>query len=484
MTVVDVNQINSAFQALNLGPESGIHHSHAISVLASASKGTPNVRDRLSQRPVLEVLVQTIDCALNDDLETTSLALRCIGNACIDNTGRQNITDIGFAWAINCLGNGDEALRLLTAKALYNICSDFEPAQRKCYGERLHYGIVNLLWKAKLLAGEDVTLLVDLLFEVTSQKDVVDQDPRNEQHSLPEEILLQFLRLPRFPDASTSLEDVATVVEIVLVYLRDAEVQRQIAEYHLLADGWAILQIIEDRLIAVSRDRPLIGLERGDSVDNDIDDDDDENEDDEKILTALSTSVTWCLSDIAAMTQFGERYTLNDETMATLISLIASREGSTRLKTAAYQVVGNLLRHLPIKDVAVLVKDSRCSGNGPGIQSPVFEAIICDDDIEMLHSAAGFLIQLTRPSSNVRQIIGEDANASAALSKLCAHGTSQVKQDGIKLLRALGKDCPTNQGRFAQLARQTVISGGPNTEAAAATSPSSALNASDSMVID
>lgn len=483
MTDVDVNQINSAFQALNLGPESGIHHSHAISVLASASKDTPNVRDRLSQRPVLEVLVQTIDCALNDDLETTSLALRCIGNACIDNTGRRNITDIGFAWARNCLGNGDEALELLTAKALYNICSDFEPAQRKCYGERLHHGIVNLLWKAKLLADEDVTLLVDLLFEVTSQKDVIDQDPRNEQHSLPDDVLLQFLRLPRFPDASASLEDVATVVEIVLVYLRDAEVQRQIADHHLLADVWAILQIIEDRLIAVSCNRPLIGLERGDSVDDDIDDDD-ENEDDEKILTALSTSVTWCLSDIAATTRFGERYTLNDETMATLISLIASREGSTRLKTAAYQVVGNLLRHLPIKDITVLVKDSRCSGNGLGIQSPVFEAIICDDDIEMLHSAAGFLIQLTRPSTNVRQIIGEDANASAALSKLCAHGTPQVKQDGIKLLRALGKDCPTNQERFAELARQTVISGGPNTEAAAATSPSSALNASDAMVID
>ncbi|KYG43517.1 hypothetical protein M433DRAFT_145776 [Acidomyces richmondensis BFW] len=482
MTVVDVNQISTSFQALILGTESGINHSQALGILATASKDTQIVRDRLSQRSVLEALVQTIDCALNDDFETTSLSLRCIGNACIDNTGRQNITDIGFAWASNCLGKGDEALRLLTARALYNICFNFEPAQRRCYEERLHYGLVGLLWKAKLLGAEDITLLVDLLFEITSQKDVTDQCSGKEQSFLPDDVLLQFLRLPRFLDTSASLEDVATAVETVLVYLRDAEVQRQIVTSHLLGDSWDIMQLIETRLIAVSRNQPSIELERGDGADDDVDDD--ENEDDTKILTALSTSITWCLSDIAATPQFGERYKLDDKTISLLIKRIASRKGSTRLMTAAYQIVGNLLRHLPIRDVAMLVKDSRISEDGPGIQSSVFEAVIDNDDIEMLHSAAGFIIQLTRPSTNVRLVIGEDANALAALTKLCAHGTPQVKQDGITLLRALGRDCPANQERFAELARRAVMSTGSTTEAAMATSPSLALLAGEGMLID
>jgi len=49
------------------------------------------------------------------------------------------------------------------------------------------------------------------------------------------------------------------------------------------------------------------------------------------------------------------------------------------------------------------------------------------------------------------------------LAALCTSRNPQLKQDGIRLLRALGKDCPVNQERFKDLAASVTSQGGEGT---------------------
>jgi hypothetical protein len=43
---------------------------------------------------------------------------------------------------------------------------------------------------------------------------------------------------------------------------------------------------------------------------------------------------------------------------------------------------------------------------------------------------------------------------------------SNIKQEGVKLLRALGKECPANQERFAELAKEALAASAENGDTA------------------
>ena len=81
----------------------------------------------------------------------------------------------------------------------------------------------------------------------------------------------------------------------------------------------------------------------------------------------------------------------------------------------------------------------------------------------MPHSIAGFLTQLSRPSPEVRERLADGLWVDEALALLCLHEKPQLKQDGIRLLRALGKDCSLNQERFESLAASVTFKGGVDT---------------------
>lgn len=64
--------------------------------------------------------------------------------------------------------------------------------------------------------------------------------------------------------------------------------------------------------------------------------------------------------------------------------------------------------------------------------------------------------------------MGSDENAMPALQYLCHHEVPQIKEQGVKLLRALGRDCPENQDRFAELGKEVILDmqeQGPNGDA-------------------
>ena len=434
-----LEEIDSAFKDLHLHSADTGQASKAITVLADASKWNTSTRQQLGDQIFLKTLVEIIDCSLNDSLETVDVALRCIGNACINNNAaREAVTKKGFSWAVRCLITGspdDAATPTLTAKVLYNICSDFEPAQQQCLREHVHYELIHLLTLQPTIQNEDKTLFIELLFWICSHKqpDSTTHDP------VPNNQLTMLLLLPGYYQQALDPEDFAMLLETCLLYLRDAQVQRDVVEHKQVSRLWRMLKINEEKIASVGED-----------------------DDDAKLLVPLSTSLIWCLSDMAASPEFVRMYDLKNmwiqgDVIYTIKS--ASALQSPRLVTAVCQLVGNLLWSLsePESFAYLIATDS--------LQASVIGMILISQDGELLHSACGVLIQLSRPSRQVREIICSDENLSVALERLCRHETPQLKQDGIKLLRALGKDSPAIQERFADLAKE-IMSSGPSSDTA------------------
>ncbi|KAK4918435.1 hypothetical protein LTR49_013827 [Elasticomyces elasticus] len=432
----------------------------ALPTLAAASKEYPEVRAQLATPEILKTLLEAAEAGLSDSLETTVAALRCVGNACIDDdVARSAVAANGFSWAILCLNSDDDEIRWLTVKVLYNICSDHETAQQQCYHDRVYLPLITICTSPLVLHSEDTTTLIDLLFWITGHKAAL---PGNNLTPMSDDDILKLLMLPYYNLGTTTVEDFATLVEISLTFLRDSAVQDRIVKAQRVAYVWQMYVDCENR----------VSDENGTEY--------------KELLKPLSTSLMWCLSDMAAHEAFDQHYSLDSGFIDGLLFIIESggeergplledvfeqqglgdqllREARTTRQidadedfgpvsardcAAACQIVGNLVRVSPADDVSLLVLER-------GIHKKLWDMVangglMGDDDV--LHSIAGFLIQLTRPSIKVRERVGyDDQWAEEALKMLCLHATPEIRQVGIRLLRALGKDCPLNQQHFRSI---------------------------------
>ncbi|KAF2771472.1 hypothetical protein EJ03DRAFT_29976 [Teratosphaeria nubilosa] len=442
----DVGQIEQAFQTLALDQGAQAAKGPAVSLLATGSREDARIRDKLAEQEVLGKLIEVVMTSLPDDLEATIAALRCIGNACTTDTARESVLRSGLTWAVQCLDEGDQMSQLITAKVLYNICYEFEPAQYDCYRWNIHHRLIAIFSRSSSdFEPSDRTLVLDLLLSITGQK------TKENSETLPNDLLKYLVCMPaHFTDVS-DVQDFETSLEILLGYLTDPETQAQVIEQRLVAEVWKRFQQIE-RMIRMLP--PQIPRE----------DDDDAEIEDQKLLTALSTSMTWSLSDIAASSRFAEVYPLQDPLINDLLTVLGASNiiangingnapglRSERTINAACQVVGNYFLHLPSEILASTIMQLKLYEN-------IYKLMMAVNDAELLHSATGLLVQMTRPSVEVRSTMGANQSALPAIEKVCGHETSQLKQDGLRLLRALGRDCPQNQGRFASLAQQTMAS--------------------------
>ncbi|KAK1808182.1 hypothetical protein LTR12_017459 [Friedmanniomyces endolithicus] len=452
----DLQQVEAALQSLQIGSGNA-----ALSTLAAGSKAYPDIRARLATPDVLRTLVEAAECGLNDSLETTAAALRCIGNACIDNdVARETIAGLGFSWAVLCLRHDNEEISWLTIKVLYNICSDHEAAQLQCYRDRVHVPLISLCGSPYALQSRDTGTLIDLLFWITGYKATIQND---DSDLLSDESVLELWMLPYYYHNIATVEDFAIHLEICLSFLRDPSVQRQVVKSRYVACVWQMFVDCEDRM-----DHCQAGEYAQET---------------KELLKPLSTSLIWCLSDIATSEDFTQQYPPSSAFIERLLSLIASGGEETGTKSkdaieqaglgarqrteshtipeentsneterrsarsiaAACQIVGNMLRVLPPQDITTLVRTRK-------IHEKLWHILAlrhyADDDDDVPHSFAGFLVQLTRPSVEVRECLAEGVEAEEALRVVCEYKTPQIRQDGIRLLRALGKECPVNQERF------------------------------------
>ncbi|GIZ45977.1 hypothetical protein CKM354_000912100 [Cercospora kikuchii] len=486
MTETTTQEIEDALQALSL-TSSATPNPSAIKTLSTASRTSEATREALNNPSIIRNIIETIEISLTTDLETTDQALRLLANACVSTSTadsqpgpRDHITAIGFSWAIQCLSSqisSDEDIRILTTKVLRNICSEHESSQKKCYEEKVHFALVGFLQNVLVSreetgegGREDVDAGVDVLFTIMGQKGTL--EPKLNER-LPKDVLEGVLVLSDLWTGDGEDDDVesfATIAETELVFLRDEVVQTQIVEERQFEKVWALLEKIENVIGELKRaesrvtevgsgdERPLPPYCQNGDLEEDL-----------KLLVPLQASLVWCLSDIAANPAFSAAYAWDGEQMQFLLHVIQAAadnaRGQTRQKypagfvgtsaagqkfNAACQVLGNLLwAQKEPQQCARLVDDE-------GLHKDLIDIIALGGyDAafpDTLHSIAGLLIQLSRPSLEAREAIGSYGPASDAIERLCRHERPEIKQGGIKLVKALGRDCHANQRRFADLA--------------------------------
>lgn len=416
-------------------------HHGAVKDFAAASRTSAAVRERLAQPKALKTFTDVIKEDLEKDPGTAQDALRCIGNACADNNAaRDAINDLGFGWASECLEKGTDDVKLLATKVLYNICNDYPPSQQQCYRERIPLALMVFLALniAASHPDENAISAIDLLFWITGHKEEL--EPNLSEEELKPEIASRIFQLPGLYVDSLDVEDYGCLLESTLVYLRDPVVQKE-------AYG-SVIQIMD--LLRATQNKAKSA----------------DDAEDRKLLEPLCTSLIWCLSDIAAQPGFAEYARENGVIDAARSDIElhcrnASQSGGEvglASLTALCEVLGNILWKSRAEECSRLVD---------GLEEQALDAMVfsCIVDIPggpstapVLHSMAGLLLHLSRPSVSIREQMGARPSARSALERLCRHEMSQIKQDGVKLLRALGKECPTNQERFAEIAKEAMLS--------------------------
>jgi hypothetical protein len=490
---------------------------NAVSSLAKLSREEETVRDRLASKDVLQRLTEILKThprtpSAGDLLAAT---LRCVGNACVSNLEAcATVTEYKFDWyhaflvpkSRNLPGSGKSPnytpagsqhwdvppaeVRELTIKVLYNICSQSEEAQKLCYIGGVDMQIFMMLEDWDDLPVENPSLAIDLLFWVTSHhKELAKDKDAKKTHSLGSYRMVLFLGYWCVASRAVCLlwdkvdaEDYATLLESLLVFFRDPEITSDISLFFLV---WRILTCIEHKIKEAEGDA-----------------------EDVKLLAALSTSFTWVLSDMSATPAFATQVTTNQggrirvfvEDLSQLLTtgVAVSRANSTanadeivdgdalRLHSAACQIFGNMLhgqsssadhvngfnhqeREMQLSIFDILTSDEQppIAIQDRHIYQRLFALMTTCDNADFLHSAAGFLIQLSRPSPEVRAEIASDNNALAAIRRLGEHPMQQLNQDALMLMRALGKDTPSVQEKLKELAGEVMATVAETQKAAA-----------------
>jgi hypothetical protein len=487
------------------GPESD-EFTNAISSLASSSREQEAVRNKLASKDVLERLlhVLTSQPKIVSKEEYFATILRCIGNACVSNPEAcQTVTDYTFGWCkaflqgfpCQWVAAGEHwpsesgitesieaepfpmpsvSTRDLAVKVLYNVCSQSEAAQKQCYNDDIHTLVIEAMFDnqhfGSALSSEMHTLTVDLLLGITSHHKALSSSTFDSERkrglkgnrALKTDSFYWLVKAPLVYVDELDVDDWASLLETCLVFLRDPLSHDDLISWELFHVVWYILESNEKKT-------QTVGI----------------SDEDRKLLAALSTSLTWVLSDVAATPAFASAYATStgnvlalaaghqdvpalQQLIEDLTKLLSTGEAHThnaqgdqdtsllgdeslRLTTAACQVIGNLLHGLAsTKGTFPAVVQT------PQVHERLFALMANFNNADFLHSATGLLIQLSRPSVAAREELASDSNALAAIKCLGQHTMQDLNQDALLLMRALGKDAPANQEKFKELAGEVM----------------------------
>lgn len=433
----------------------------ALECLAAASR-VPAQRQLLDTDETTERLLLIL--GEHHDSGVIANALRCIGNVCADNEdGRVKVTSSGFSWTGPLLRSDKLNLSSVAIKVLYNICKDYEPAQQQAVRENVHFELIGHLAERAYETENVLGITIEILLWMSSQLAVIGSidlprsGPGAELILLPETVHCE------------DVEDFAGLMEVCLVYLRDFKVQEQLVGSRDVNKIWEMLEINEGRIQSLADQAIEFVLSETDEA---------QIQDDIKLLLPLSASITWCLSDIAALPIFAQRYAVSDELIQRLVGILkiqvqaASADRSDvdqttgtngsvdattnndryfRLQCAACQVLGNLLWNSP-DDALVLVEQAH-------LYVPLLRNINTSSNSDHLFSAANLLVHLARPSQKIREDIVGDPNAGAVLGRLCRYnGAPLVQQAGQKLLRVLVGGSRLNLERLKDIVAEVSMS--------------------------
>ena len=428
-------------------------HSHnpstaqdAITFLGQSSQKSAESRERLQSPQITSSLLTLLCASLSGPSPTPSTepTLRCLGNASVgtNEQSRQLITDHGFSWVGKCFAPSqqDKRLKAMAFNALYNICHENPAAQQRCFEEGVQEDVLACYFSLYGDPGRtDVTecdQYPDLLLSMCEKRKQGGEGQGLRADVSRERLLELPLNLRRKMHGG---EDVATVVEVALIYLRDVGEQGRFIEQGLVGKVWEVLEGVEDEIVHESGQ--------------------DGDEENVKLLVPLATSLVWVLSDLAAHEKFAVHYADRSEFIHRQVFGAIEQAGSgaskdPRLLSAACQILGNLLWSVKDKDPSTYNIHVLDENLYEGLQKSATRF----QDAETLYSVVGLLIHLCRHSEDYRAKLSRDEQLAPTLKRLCESESKEVRQGSMKLLQLLGKNDPAVREQFADLAKQVMDS--------------------------
>ncbi|KAI5917816.1 armadillo-type protein [Camillea tinctor] len=377
-----------------------------------AQKAGDAARDELWRTPLGESGLLAFFCRLIDtDGLPSQLAihtLRVIGNSCADrDENRERVVASG------CLSKivsrlADDSLVAIAIPVLFNICVDYEPAQKALYKAGINPALVRIISSPRLENASPVTSIICRLLIL-----VAPQEPEDGLvDSTTPFALLSLAMNTKFP---VDLEDFLGLTSVALTYLFKTQFQE------------TFLQTPNAINLAFRAFEKVCG-EGGDSLNTSEADGDDQEE-----LKQVQLAFIQTFAELSGNDLFAPLCPLNGPEAQTLQAWISMRKPP--LQSAACLILGNIARADAV--CTSLVQNAR-------VHEPLISILrdpSHDTDPQLLHSVLGFLKNLAIPAANKPVLAA--AGLVDILPRIWAFDVQpQIQFDAASLARMLLVHCP------------------------------------------
>ncbi|KAI9752521.1 MAG: hypothetical protein M4579_005597 [Chaenotheca gracillima] len=335
-------------------------------------------------------------------------SLRLLGNSCADvDRNRERIVASNSTLAImRQLQN--PSLVHVAIPVLYNVCVDYEPAQRQATSNGLAHQLIDLISSQTLTEDDQRNLtgyicrLLELSLALPSG---IDASPENAP-----EVLLQLASDPR-----TKFEDFLDISGLVVTYLTDIRFQQRLVAHRTVE---LVLSILLN-----SYGRPLSSedaLKGSGLYASAIQDPESESE---KSLSKIRNALIQVLSDISALPEFKVAYPLDNPLVGSLHYWLSASQRQLRICSCI--MLGNLARS---DDVCwTMVHEF-------GMHHPLIKILEESESTDVVHAAASFLKNLALMPGN-KDVLGECGLVELTSRYSTVDAVPQLQYSGASLLR-------------------------------------------------
>ncbi|KAI4716088.1 hypothetical protein E4T48_07749 [Aureobasidium sp. EXF-10727] len=390
----------------------------ALQILADSS-ADPVLRPRMQDVSFQQLLSLFSGLAVSSEQDASDPTLwrnllRCIGNMIADNDTRRSaiIADPTYLKTLNSFLTSTSPsawatmLADTTIKVIFNLCTDYTPAQEECFLQDIHQSLVYCL--DTRFSPEDVVW--GLALHLTCM--IVEHKQKLKPSADYPEFEVNAPRLLRLPLAEVDATAFLDALTLVAAHLLDKNFVQALVEHKQIEYIWKLLKRTEHRMLS---DR-----EAGDEEDYD-----------EKQYLQFQLVLSQGLADMTALPLYNEKYNTDDTFIQSLYSqtIPTSADPASRLPIApaACLILGNLIisdeaaislaPHVPIKDIFVELGRS--------------------NDSAFLNAASGLLRHLATPMQNRERYFADAEYLQSTRHLYTDISLEQVQMGGLALTRQM-----------------------------------------------
>ncbi|KEQ93599.1 hypothetical protein AUEXF2481DRAFT_6668 [Aureobasidium subglaciale EXF-2481] len=390
----------------------------ALQILADSS-ADPELRLRMQDVSFQQLLSLLSGLAASSAQESSNLTLwrnllRCVGNMIADNDARraQLLEDPTYLMTLDSfltsISNNPESTTLvdITVKVLFNLCTDYTPAQKECFNQNIHQSLIYCL-DTRLAVDQGIWgLALDLTCMILEHKQEL--KPSQEYPDF-EANAPRLLRLPLAEVDATAFLDALT---LVAAHLLDKNFVQKLVEHKQIEHIWKLLKRTEHRMLS----------------DRETEDQDDY---DEKQYLQFQLVLSQGLADMTALPLYNDKYDTTDSFIQSLYPQVipTSTDPTSRspVAPAACLILGNLIisdeaaislaPHIPIKDL--------------------FAKLGRSNDSAFLNAASGLLRHLSTPVQNREHYFADPEYLLSTRHLYTDIPLEQVQMGGLALTRQI-----------------------------------------------